>query len=815
MTAVSPAFTTAPDRSARRLRAVVVLAGLVAAQVVLIGPSLIGARILLPLDVLAMDAYYLPGTAEYSDVELRNPGISDPVLIYEHQRRFAAREIRAGRLPLWIPHQYAGAPSATWATYSPFHLPYYLFPGPATLAWVHLIMASVAGLGAYVYLRRALGISFWPAAVAAWCYPLTGFFVFWQGYPMLPALAWLPWLLVVVERVIARPRGVSGPLLAGLTGVVAVSGQVDFAAQVLAASGLYAVGRLTIEWRRRRERRALLGAGVALAAAWLLGILLAAPFLLPFAEYLGGSARLSARIAGYEARPPIGLAALPQTVLPAMYGAMRAGSWRIVDGNQIESSAAAYAGLAAALLLAPLAWCSARHRPANVLWLVLGLLGLAWSLDVPGLVTVLRLPGLRMLSHNRFVFVTAFALLAMAAVALERLREGPVERRPWFLMPVAVLVGLGAWCVYRADRLPEPLATQLEEMVRQGVSLFTLTGPAALERIRQGFRAAYLLGALWCSLAVLGWVLVRAGGRRPWLAPLLAGLWIVELVVFARGASMQSDPRLYYPRIPVLERLAEAPPGRVLGLRCLPPRLAESHGLSDLRGIDGIEPSRILEVLRLAEDPRSTSPAYATTQWYLPRWRRTEGGGLDLPPVLDMLGLRYLVFRGSPVPGLRPLLAGDDYWVVENAEALPRVFVPRRVETVADDKQILSRMAAADFDPREVAYLEEPVSLPAGDGTVEIVEQLPRRIAVAFDLPAPALVVLAENWDAGWRAEVEGRAGPSLRVNYTLNGAVAPGGRGRLVFRYSPASFRRGLALMLLASVVVLAWLARVRPGAR
>ena len=27
-----------------------------------------------------------------------------------------------------------------------------------------------------------LGVGFWPAVVAAWCFPLTGFFQFWLGY---------------------------------------------------------------------------------------------------------------------------------------------------------------------------------------------------------------------------------------------------------------------------------------------------------------------------------------------------------------------------------------------------------------------------------------------------------------------------------------------------------------------------------------------------------------------------------------------------------------------------------------------------------
>ena len=99
-----------------------------------------------------------------------------------------------------------------------------------------------AGLGAYFFCRHVLQVGFWPAALAAWCYPLTGFFVFWQAY-----------LDLVVRRLVpldpggggndvcADRRWRRGPLLVLLTGLSAIGGQPDLAAQVLLASGIYAV----------------------------------------------------------------------------------------------------------------------------------------------------------------------------------------------------------------------------------------------------------------------------------------------------------------------------------------------------------------------------------------------------------------------------------------------------------------------------------------------------------------------------------------------------------------------------------------------
>ena len=70
---------------------------------------------------------------------------------------------------------------------------------------------------------------------------------------------------------------------------------------------------------------------------------------------------MEGRAGGKEERPPAGLKALPQTVLPDMYGSIgeySKGSYRIVKGNQMESTAAGYTGVLATLVFAPLAWSS-------------------------------------------------------------------------------------------------------------------------------------------------------------------------------------------------------------------------------------------------------------------------------------------------------------------------------------------------------------------------------------------------------------------------------------------------------------------------
>jgi hypothetical protein len=439
------------------------------------------------------------------------------VFCFEIQRRFAAQEIRAGRLPLWNPNQYTGAPSAAFPKYSPLSFVYYALPLPFTLAWIHLLKALIAGCGAYWFFRRVLGVIPGAALVGAWCYPLTAYFVLWQGFEATSVLAWFPWLLLATDATVRSPRAWGGPALAGLSALTMLSGQPDVGAQALLGSGLYALWAL---WRERSAGGRPVAAVLALIAAWGLGIGMAAMYLAPLAEYASTGARMQARASGEEERPPIGPDVLPEVVLPDVYGSLAPGSRRIHYGNQISGAASAYAGLIAALLLAPLAFCSPRHRSANVMWAMVAFFGLSWLLAVPGFTSLLRLPGLNMLSHNRMTFLTAFALLAMAVVGLEALHAGTIRRRAWFALPAGTLAVLLGFCVVRAFQLPEPVASGLGIALRRGARIVDIPNQSALRAVQSGFTQTYVVGAILCGLALVAWwllwrVAVASPGSHP------------------------------------------------------------------------------------------------------------------------------------------------------------------------------------------------------------------------------------------------------------------------------------------------------------
>jgi hypothetical protein len=794
-------------------RLAAVVAGIIIGQFILCGPCLIGKRILLPLDALAMPHSYLPDTPQTQNSYPCSAVFQDLVLQFEPNRLFAIREFRGGHFPMWTPYEYGGAPFIA-PKYSPFFLLSCLTESPIMIAWAQLLAALVAGTGAYAFFRRALRVSFWPATLAAWCYPLTGFLVLWQGFPTCAPVYWLPWLLLAVDRTVRGNR--AAPLaLALVSGLVLVSGHIDVAGQVLLVSGLYALWCWWDVYRPHLFRSLVGKTALTLALGWGLGFLLAAPHLLPLVEYAKTGSRTERRASGFEARQPIGLLALPQVVLPDMYGSIRNIPLFLLKdaSNLLESPAATYTGVVATVLVAPWAWFSRRHRSMNVFWLLLAAFGLSWTLDVPGIVDLLRLPGLNLMSHNRLVFATSFAILAMTAIGLEALLHGLVRWRRQLWLQLALLVGLLGWCLYRTVVLPKPLADRLirlEERARAGEDVGLIKGlEHDVQREDRSFSFRYKVSAAWCAAGLILWLALRFRLVEQRILTLAIGVSLFgDLLCFGYGRNAQCDHALYFPEIPALRDLAEAPSGRVIGFQALRANLAQVVGLKDVRGYDSIDPGRWCALLLLTADERSRTPEYGITQLLCPKVNIKGKNALRLSPVLDMLGVRYVIYRGKPPQGITPSFQSTDYWVMENRSAMPRAYVPQRVEMVPDGNEILYRLGLPDFDPRQVAYVEQPVNLPSDcRGTVRITDEIPTRIVVAAQMETPGLMVLADSWNTGWRAYLNGGPVPILRTNYAIRGIVLPAGSATIEFRYHPASATCGFYLAGVAAVILLGWL--------
>ncbi len=201
-------------------------------------------------------------------------------------RDYAAAALRDGRVPLWNPYIFTGAPflaNPQAAVLYPLHWPLSWLPVTKQIYWSGALHAWLLGLGGYALMRR-WGRA-WPASLTTGLILAgSGFFGGLLGHiNQMNAAAWLPWLLWAL----GMPPRRGAPWFALFTALSLLAGHTQSAYINLFGVGVWAViGGLDVKrgWRgldgleRMAQRLGVYAGGV------VLGGLLSAAQLLPTLE---------------------------------------------------------------------------------------------------------------------------------------------------------------------------------------------------------------------------------------------------------------------------------------------------------------------------------------------------------------------------------------------------------------------------------------------------------------------------------------------------------------------------------------------------
>ncbi|MGH7150073.1 MAG: hypothetical protein ACREIU_05220, partial [Planctomycetota bacterium] len=281
---------TEPAPDGRSRRPTLLFAGfLLALLVALFHRSLLGGRLLAQADNLGL---YLPWSASKPEgFRPQNPVLSDQTLVFLPWYRFEEECARRGTLPLWNPGTYAGAPqlgSGQSAFFFPLRWLRAIGGDPNGAALYAVARLWLAGLFAYAYLR-GLRLSPLASAFGGLSWSLCGFLVVWLNHFQSNVALFAPLLLLLVERIAARPGPRSTALLALAVGVQFLAGHFQTSLHLLLGVGLYALARAFLALgpgHPRLRARGLLSCALGV----LLGIGLGSIQIAPFLDYLKDSA---------------------------------------------------------------------------------------------------------------------------------------------------------------------------------------------------------------------------------------------------------------------------------------------------------------------------------------------------------------------------------------------------------------------------------------------------------------------------------------------------------------------------------------------
>jgi len=162
--------------------------------------------------------------------------------------------------------------------------------------------------------------------------------------------------------------------------------------------------------------------------------------------------------------------------------------------------------------------------------------------------------------------------------------------------------------------------------------------------------------------------------------------------------------------------------------------------------------------------------------------------------VYARFNVSYFILRPSLVndrsllDGLVEELPDYDLALYRNpVPAKPRVYLSRHPEAAVLPPTPEELFKRPDFLSGELDVIEtaDPLPGPAAAGTATIERYAPEQVVIHTTSQAPAVLVLVDAFDPGWRATLEsGRELPVRRANLLMRAVVVPAGEHRVTFTY-------------------------------
>jgi hypothetical protein len=731
-------------------------------------------RLAIALACLALAAGFVRAKLVASPARTDGITSGDLLAYYAPMLDWGVRRLRAGDVPLWNPRQSCGTPFLAIpqiGLFYPLYLPFLVVPASLAVPLDTVLHLAIAALGT-VLLCRHLGMRREAAVLGGIVYAFQASMILKVYFAnFLAPVAWFPLLVLLVDRLLARPAARDVAALGAVVAASLLSANVQF----LYYEGLALVPLALVRvatTARADGRRAVAGVG-AVGAATAIGVAAALVRILPAAAFMRGSWR-----------PPGGLTRAMASIMaisPAELARDVLGPQPVPDVRR-----QAYVGMVPLALAASglLCW---RRRGIAIALAVAGAGAVFYAFGSPGVVfdaprglivfgfaiAILAAGGFEAIAGRRrpWVAVAVFAVAAAACVAGVRAVAGDTTRAVAYDVAglaclLLVVLGRGGWRALAAVGVAAIVLADLShaEWPERAFPVPLRAASPRYEtlfetiRARQGFERTYLLnGFLPSNPFRFHSDLAKAGMNH--------GLWLAtdyEALCPARTATYQGA---LGPGLPICYTRFVLSSDNVA--------LAELMGLRYWLVPDGSERALVPDA-----------------GWFASRWRR----------VASEAGVTLWEYGG---------------WV-------GRAFLAERVVVEPRPDVLLERLAGADV--RRVAFVEEPAAEAPGDreggdardadDAAKITTYEPERVTIETASAAPRFLVLTDQYDAGWRATVDGRAVAIHRTDYLFRGVAVPAGRHRVEMVYRPWTFVVGLAGSV-AGIVAIAALALRRASSR
>jgi hypothetical protein len=168
-------------------------------------------------------------------------------------------------------------------------------------------------------------------------------------------------------------------------------------------------------------------------------------------------------------------------------------------------------------------------------------------------------------------------------------------------------------------------------------------------------------------------------------------------------------------------------------------------------------------------------------------------------PTLNMMNTKYII-SGN--------MASD---TIPNPDALGNAWFVKGIEFKKGPRAVIDHLS--NFNPKDTAVMDEQDKIEALNGlqvdssaTIQLVDNKNDEVNYAAKSNAKQLAVFSEiYYKDGWKAYVDEKETPIVKVNYVLRGLVVPAGDHKIRFEFKPDSIANTQKLAGVASILL--WL--------
>ncbi|MBN2055414.1 YfhO family protein, partial [bacterium] len=722
---------------------------------------------------------------------------------FYHYREFVRGSLQQGVIPLWNPHIFCGYPCHAALQSSVLHpLTFLLAPLPTECTiTLSLLLYLCLGAGGMLLFMRELRAGVMAGLFAAVTFTFSTFFMrhLLAGHlTHLCTMLGAPFLFYLYTRYQRRPTTMVALLSGIYLTTLLLLGHPQFLFFSFMGLILYQAATAGLH-PRTGFLRALFQAIRFDAVSGAVCLLLGAAQLLPSLEFMSAINRSGQADFNFVTDSSMPFENLLTFFVPAIFGDGLTvpywGRWYLWEVTDYLGSVALLLALMALVrrrgdrqrlvlgftAMAALILCFGRYTPAYGILLHI----------VPG-IGLFRNPG-------RFLFIVNIALSAMAGLGLEDAVRRPL-RRAWFW--IGMILALAA--VVLSDAAPAPpnwWKCGVDHLTAAAGALTSVPRPSARELYDTSFHLAAM--SLTMSLSILAAVLVILALRWSRRVKTVLLTMLVALDLHAAGARYVGTTPVHSILWPqsIMTQLRKTPGRyRLLPLiRQADLNVPMSLGINSPGGYDSTCPSRFNDlVLLMNGEPPGT--ILTSVQIY------------RFTPLLDLLGLRFLLLPDTISPGrlpYAPLLTEDGLTLYEKRTAVGRAYLAWRPRLVKNRDEALRMVGSADFDPGFDAVVEHNLgTFPDG---LEWEETAPRRpitpveftvdeahrLRMEVECDSPCLLVIADSYDDGWLARVDGRRREILPANGGFRGIPLTAGTHDVLLQYQPPGYVLGLWLSM------------------